>query len=75
MAEDRIDQSSRIRLLPSGLITRADFAEFVGRKVATVTQWAWLGRGPRPVMMNGRAFYRFEEAQRFAAGEWSEPAQ
>jgi hypothetical protein len=67
---ERIDESGSIRVLPSGLITRRDFAAYIGRDLTTVTQWAWQKRGPTPIKIGGRAYYRFAEVQAFAAGKW-----
>lgn len=69
---ERVDESGAIRVLPSGLISRRDFADFVGRDVKTISQWAWRKTGPVPVNVNGRAYYRFEEVRRFAAGDWQQ---
>ena len=63
---ERLDEEGRVRVLPSGLISRRDFAAYVGRDPKTVAQWVWKGRGPRPVQINGRAYYNFEEVRTFA---------
>jgi hypothetical protein len=62
-----------VRVLPSGLISRADFARFIGRPEATLAQWAWRRLGPRPVKVGGRVYYKFAEVQRFANGESTSP--
>ena len=58
-----------VRVLPSGLMSRRDAADYLGRKPGTLALWARLGSGPSPVSVMGRAYYRFEDVQRFAAGQ------
>lgn len=62
---ERINEEGAVRVLPSGLISRKDFAEFVGRSVGTIAQWACQGRGPKPVRIEGRTFYRFDDVRSF----------
>jgi hypothetical protein len=69
MPRANIRAEPQIKVLPSGLITRADFARYIGRPQATVAQWTWRGIGPPPIKIGGRAYYRFEEVRRFANGE------
>jgi hypothetical protein len=70
-ALERLDEEGRVRVLPSGLISRRDFAAYIGRAPKTIAQWDWRGCGPKPVKINGRAFYSFEEVKAFALGEAS----
>ena len=67
-----IDAAAPIRVLPSGLVSRAEFARFIGRPESTIAQWAWKKTGPRPVKVGGRAYYRFSEVCAFVAGEGPE---
>ena len=68
---ERIDDTGSVRVLPSGLISRRDFAAFIGRDVKTLAQWAWLGRGPQPRKVGGRAYYDFVEVRAFAGADAS----
>lgn len=67
-----VAEAEPITVLPSGMVSRADFARYVGRPESTIAQWAWKKRGPKPVKIQGRAYYRFEEVKRFAVGDWAD---
>jgi len=56
-------ERQQIRVTPSGLISRKDAAIFLGREPRTLAQWAWAGKGPEVININGRAYYRFEQIE------------
>ena len=48
----------RVRVLPDGRMTREHAAMYLGLKVKTLAMWAIQGKGPRPIRIGGRVFYR-----------------
>jgi hypothetical protein len=46
-----------VRVLPDGRLTRADAALYIGRRPQTLTASAVQNKGPRCVMVGGRAYY------------------
>jgi len=59
-----IDEVS-VRVLPDGRVSRAEAAKFLGFTPKTLTQWSWEGRGPLPLKVGGRVFYRLEDLEAF----------
>ena len=59
----------RVRVLPSGLVDRANAAKALGRTSKTLAEWKRLGIGPRSQLRGGRAFYSWAEVQQFMEGE------
>ena len=55
-----IDQA-RVTVTPSGLLNRKDAAAYIGRQPDTLATWAKNGRGPSPVKVAGRYFYRLSD--------------
>ena len=55
----------RIRVLPSGKVSRRDMARAVDRTEKTLAEWARLGIGPKPHNIAGRIFYDWTEVQEF----------
>jgi hypothetical protein len=65
----------KVRVLPSGLVCRRDAARYLGRTPKTLAMWALAKKGPTPVHVEGRVFYRYEELrQRAEAGQAGEAA-
>ncbi len=59
----------RIRVMPDGKVSRKDAAAFLGRAPKTLAEWSVAGRGPKPIRVGGRCFYKLEELQAFAQGD------
>lgn len=64
----------KIRVLPDGRVSRRDAAAFLGRQEKTLAMWAWQDRGPKPIKVGGRVFYKIGELQDFAGAGTPEPA-
>ena len=63
-----VDQLT-IAVLPNGLVSRSEAAKFLGRKPVTLAAWATEKRGPEPINVQGRIFYRLEDLKRLSLGE------
>ena len=63
----RVEFSGALQVPSSGLITRKEFARFLGVEAGTVAQWAWRRKGPKPVRINGRAYYRYDDVRDFVS--------
>ena len=57
----------KVTVLPSGLLSRADAAIYLGRSPQTLAGWATAGRGPRSRNVGGRSFYSLEDLEAFVA--------
>jgi predicted DNA-binding transcriptional regulator AlpA len=55
----------RVRVLPDGRMTREHAAMYLGLKSKTLAMWALQGKGPRPIHVGGRTFYRQAELDEF----------
>ena len=58
----------RVRVTPDGRLNRKDAAAYLGRQPKTLAMWAVAGKGPAPVRVGGRCFYRLADLERFAGG-------
>ena len=47
-----------VRVLPDGRLTREHAAIYLGIRPKTLAMWAMQGKGPRPIRVGRRAFYR-----------------
>ena len=65
----QVELAPPVKVLPSGLITREDFATYIGVEVGTLAQWAWKKYGPPVRKIGGRAYYRFSEVQAFVGAD------
>ena len=65
MELDTIDQV-RVRVSPDGRVSRRDAAAFLGREPKTLAMWAYEKRGPKPISVGGRIFYKIEDLREFA---------
>lgn len=60
----------RVRILPDGRMTREHAAAYLGLTTKTLAMWAVQGKGPRPIRVGGRVFYRQTDLdQLIAAGQ------
>jgi len=59
----------RIRVLPDGRVSRRDAASYLGYQPQTLANWVQENRGPKPVRVGGRVFYRLDDLKMFAGGE------
>ncbi|WP_298198568.1 DNA-binding protein [Novosphingobium sp.] len=57
----------RVQVLPDGRLDRANAANYLGRSVKTLAEWARLGIGPRSFLVGGRRFYLLAELQAFVS--------
>jgi hypothetical protein len=64
----------KIVVLPGDRVDRRNAGLALNRSPKTLCDWSRLGIGPRAFSVGGRAFYRWSEVQRFAAGEVEVPA-
>jgi hypothetical protein len=55
----------KMTILPGDRVSRKDAATYLGRKPSTLGNWATAGRGPKPVMIGGRAFYSLADLDAF----------
>lgn len=62
-------EHARVRVLPSGQITRKDAATVLGREAKTLANWKLKGWGPAPVSVGGREYYSYTECLAMARGE------
>jgi hypothetical protein len=62
----------RVRVLPDGRMTRKDTAAYLGFGVQTLANWAVQGKGPRPILIDGRAFYFLDDCDRYIAEQRAE---
>ena len=60
-------ENVRIRCLPDGRVSRSDAAAFLGCRPRTMVDWARIGRGPKPIKVGSRVFYRLTDLQQFAS--------
>ena len=58
----------KIRVTPSGNVSRKHAAIALGLKPKTLCEWAAKGLGPKAFKVGGRVFYRWDEVQAFASG-------
>jgi hypothetical protein len=68
MELESIDQV-RVRVLPDGRVSRSDAAAYLGRKTKTLAMWALERRGPAPLRVGGRVFYRIDDLRAYVAGQ------
>jgi hypothetical protein len=62
-------QVSKIRVSPTGLVTRKAAADALVRSPKTLCEWAAKGTGPKPRKIGGRIFYDWEDVLKFASGQ------
>jgi predicted DNA-binding transcriptional regulator AlpA len=55
----------KMTILPGDRVNRRDAATYLGRKPSTLGNWVKSGRGPKPVMIGGRAFYSLADLDTF----------
>jgi hypothetical protein len=55
----------KMTILPGDRVSRKDAAMYLGRKPTTLGNWVKAGRGPKPVMIGGRAFYSLADLDAF----------
>jgi hypothetical protein len=65
IVEKAMLEQVRVRVLPDGRVSREDAAAFLGMKAQTLRNWAVSGRGPRPIKVGVRAFYRLADLEAF----------
>lgn len=58
-------ETVRVRVLPSGKVSREDAARAMGRTTKTLSEWARNGIGPKPENISGRIFYVWNDVQTF----------
>ena len=64
----------KIRVLPDQRVTREDAARYIGIGAKTLANWALVGKGPPPIKVGRRVFYRLETLDAFVRGETTKPA-
>lgn len=62
---DSVVERVRIRVLPDGRLSREDAARYLGLASKTLSNLQLQGKGPRPVKICGRVFYRLTDLERF----------
>lgn len=58
-------ESTKIRVLPDGRISRQDAAIFLGFSPRTLAEYSRLGKGPKPRRVGGRIFYFLRDLEAF----------
>jgi hypothetical protein len=58
-----------IEVLPTGYMDRRNAAAALGRRPKTLANWKSQGVGPTSFRVLGRAYYKWDDVQRFAGGE------
>ena len=61
-------ETTRVRVLPDGRLTRRDAAKYLGVKEKTMAMWQLSGKGPRSVRVGGRRFYFRSDLDAFIQG-------
>ena len=64
----------KIRVLPDQRVTREDAARYIGVGAKTLANWALVGKGPPPIKVGRRVFYRLASLDAFVRGESAERA-
>lgn len=57
-----------VSITAAGMVTRLDAAKTLGVTTKTMCEWAAKGRGPVPVSVGGRIFYRWDDVVDHATG-------
>lgn len=66
--EDAVIERVRVRILPDGRMDRNNAAAYLGHSTKTLAMWAVANKGPRYVLVGGRAFYFKADLDRFIGG-------
>jgi hypothetical protein len=61
-------ETTRVRILPDGRLSRRDAAKYLGVAEKTMAMWQLMGRGPRSVRVGGRRFYFRSDLDAFVCG-------
>ena len=59
----------RVRVKPTGLVSRRDAATALGKSPKTLCEWSAKGVGPKPRKVGGRIFYDWQDVVAFASGQ------
>ena len=59
----------RVKIGPTGLISRSETAKALGLRPKTLCEWAAKGLGPRPIKIGGRVFYAWSAVLAFISCE------
>lgn len=62
-----VEKHHGINVSPMGLVSRKDAAAALLIRPKTLCEWATQGKGPTPIHVGGRVFYRWTELQSFAS--------
>ncbi len=62
-------ETTRVRILPDGRLSRRDAASYLGLAEKTLAMWALNGKGPRQVKVGGRVFYFKDDLDAFISGD------
>lgn len=62
-------ETTRVRILPDGRLSRRDAASYLGLAEKTLAMWALNGKGPRKVKVGGRVFYFKDDLDAFISGD------
>lgn len=56
-----------VLVTPDGRLTRHDAANYLGVAAQTFANWNTQGRGPKPLRMGRKVFYRLDDLDAFLA--------
>ncbi len=62
-------ETTPVRVLPDGRMTREDAAAYLGLKPKTLAMWAMEGKGPQICRVGGRCFYFKDDLDAFIVNE------
>lgn len=58
----------RVQVLPDGRMTPKNAALYLGNEEGTLSNWRYLGQGPKWRRVGGRIFYYQDDLEQYIAG-------